>query len=161
LQVALLVHLAAVARGLGALLATSGSAFAALRLAGACYLVWPGVEKWRQPIVTPASSAPAASRRMLFRQGLLVNLANPKAIVFIAALVPQFIDTGSPRGPQFALIAATLCLVDVAVMSGYALAGARIGPWLSAPGSMRAQNRIFGGLFIVAGLVLALAPRQP
>jgi homoserine/homoserine lactone efflux protein len=158
LQVALLVHLAIVALGLGALLAASDAAFTTLRLLGAAYLVWLGLQKWRATAVAPEPLTPAG-RHNLFLQGLLVNLANPKAIVFIAALVPQFIDPARPLPGQYMTVAVTLCAIDVAVMSGYALAASRVGRWLADPRAWRWQNRVFGGLFIGAGALLAAAPR--
>ena len=92
-------------------------------------------------------------------QGVLVNLTNPKAIIFIGALVPQFVDPAQPQIPQYLLIALTLCLTDLAVMSGYALAAVRLGRWLHDPTAIRLQNRAFGGLFVSAGVLLALSSR--
>lgn len=102
----------------------------------------------------------ALPRNGLFMQGLLVNLTNPKAIVFICALVPPFIDPSQPQMPQYLIIAATLCATDMIVMSGYALAAAHIGHWLHRPESARLQNRIFGGLFISAGALLGISSRN-
>lgn len=160
LQVALVAHIAIVAVGLGALLATSDAAFTLLKLIGAGYLVWLGIEKWRAPVVAIEGDQPVRPRHGLFMQGLLVNLTNPKAIVFICALVPQFIDPARAQLPQYLIIAATLCATDIVVMSGYALAAVRIGNWLHRPESVRLQNRIFGGLFISAGGLLGLSSRN-
>ena len=93
-------------------------------------------------------------------QGLLVNLSNPKAIVFICALVPQFIDLSIAQLPQYLIIAATLCATDTVVMSTYALAAARLGNWLHRPEYVRLQNRIFGSLFVSAGALLGLSARN-
>lgn len=154
LQTALLVQLVVVFAGLGALLMASATAFLVVKLCGAAYLIWLGVQKWRAPAV-PLGEGPAVSGRGLWLQGLLVNLSNPKAIVFMAALVPQFIDPSRPQLPQFAILAVTMCGVDTIVMSAYALAAARLRPWLSSPRLLRAQNRFFGGFFIFAGGALA------
>jgi homoserine/homoserine lactone efflux protein len=158
LQLALICHLLLVAVGLGALLAASETAFAAVKLLGAGYLVWLGVKKWRSPAV-PVEAAAPEGRRGLLVQGLLVNLTNPKAIVFIGALVPPFIDAALPQLPQYLIVAGTLCLTDVVVMSGYALLAARLGGWLYEPRAIRLQNRIFGGLFATAGVFLAMSSR--
>lgn len=155
LQTALLIQLLVVALGVGALLAASETAFALTRLAGAAYLVWLGVRKWREPPLPADASLPPLGRRGLYLQGLLVNLSNPKAIVFIAALVPQFVDPARSLPVQYAEIAATLCLTDLAVMSGYALAAARLGRWIHDGQLIRAQNHFFGGVFVSAGLLLA------
>lgn len=159
LQLALLVQLLIVALGLGALLATSEVAFSAIKFLGAGYLVWLGIQKWRSPIVPLAADVPAIPRKGAFLQGVLVNLTNPKAMIFIGALVPQFVDPAQPQAAQYFVIAATLCLTDMLVMSCYALAASRLGKWLHDPRSIRAQNRFFGGLFVSAGALLAISSR--
>ena len=158
LQAALALHLAIVAVGLGALLAASEAAFTAVKVAGAAYLVWLGIQRWRGSSPAGATQSSAAGRG-LFLQGVLVNLTNPKAIVFIAALVPQFVDPALPLMPQYLLIGTTLCLTDVVVMSCYAIAAARIGSWLVDPHALRLQNRVFGGLFVSAGALLAASAK--
>ena len=162
LQIALLLQLGVVALGLGAVLATSETAFALVKFAGAAYLIWLGVQKWRsppEPIGGDGEGLRVQSRRQLYAQGILVNLTNPKAIVFIAALVPQFIVPDRPQWPQFAIIGATMVSVDVMVMSCYALLATRFRPLLRNPRLLRLQNRIFGGLFVGAGAMLAASSR--
>ncbi len=159
LQAALLIQLLIVALGLGALLAASETAFSTIKLLGAGYLLWLGIQKWSSSVVPLDADAPPMYRRGLFLQGLLVNLTNPKAIIFIGALVPQFVDPLQPQVPQYAIISATLCVIDMLVMSGYALMAARLGCWMHDPRSIRLQNRLFGGLFISAGALLAISGR--
>ncbi len=162
LQIALLLQLCVVALGLGAVLATSEAAFAVVKFAGAAYLIWLGVHKWRsppEPIGGDGEGLRVQSRRQLYAQGILVNLTNPKAIVFIAALVPQFIVPDRPQWPQFAIIGATMVAVDTMVMSCYALLATRFRPLLRNPRLLRLQNRIFGGLFVGAGAMLAASSR--
>lgn len=162
LEIALLLQLGVVALGLGALLATSETVFAAVKFAGAAYLVWLGVNKWRappEPIGEGDDAIRPHSRRQLYAQGILVNLTNPKAIVFIAALVPQFIVPDRPQLPQFAIIGVTMVAVDTMVMSCYALLATRFRPLLRNPRLLRVQNRVFGGLFVGAGAMLAVSSR--
>jgi homoserine/homoserine lactone efflux protein len=159
LQVALLVHVLIVAIGFGALLAASELAFGLLKFAGAAYLVWLGIQKWRAPAAVVTEGAPV-SQRSLFLQGLLVNLTNPKAIIFVGALLPQFVTPTAPLLPQYVLIAATLCLTDTLVMSTYALAARRLGAWMRDPRLLGLQNRVFGGVFVTAGGALALSSRS-
>ncbi len=160
LQSAILLHLLIVALGLGALLAASETAFLLVKISGAIYLLWLGVQKWRAPVVVPVDAeAPMAQRKGLFLQGVLVNLTNPKAIIFIGALVPQFVNPAEPQIRQYLLIATTLCLTDMMVMSGYALAAVHLGRWLHDPVAIRLQNRLFGGLFVSAGALLAVSSR--
>ena len=161
LQAAILLHLLIVALGLGALLAASETAFALVKFIGAAYLVWLGIQRWRAPPL-PADATPDASpvlSKSLFLQGLMVNLTNPKTIVFIGALVPQFVDPVKAQVGQYLLIAVTLCLTDMFVMSCYALAASRLGGWMRDPAAIGSQNRLFGGLFISAGAILAVSSR--
>ena len=161
LQLAILVHLVIVAVGFGALLAASETGFAVVKFIGTAYLIWLGVQKWRAPPLPIDAEQLPARRSGLFLQGLLINLTNPKAIIFIGALVPQFIDPGRSQLEQYLLIAATLCLTDIAVMSIYALAAGRLGRWLHDPKAIRLQNKAFGGLFVSAGTLLAFSSRPP
>jgi homoserine/homoserine lactone efflux protein len=159
LQTALMIQLAIVAVGLGALLTTSALAFNIVKISGAAYLVWLGVQKWRAvPQEIDADSA-QLKPNALFIEGLLVNLTNPKAIVFIAALTPQFIDPSRPQWPQFLIIGLTMCGVDTVVMSCYALLATRLRHWLHDARSLKAQNRFFGGVFVGAGVLLASSSR--
>jgi len=160
LQAALLLQLIVVALGLGALLAASETAFGLLKLAGAAYLIWLGVQKWRAPVAAVVAASGDLPKRGLFVQGLLVNLTNPKAIVFIGALVPQFIDPAQPVAAQYAVIAATLCATDVIVMSGYAVLALQMGRWLGEARHICWQNRIFGAVFVTAGSMLAVSSRH-
>lgn len=159
LESALLIQLAIVAVGLGALLTASALAFDIVKFCGAAYLVWLGIQKWRTAPQELQDAKPPMSSNALFVEGLLVNLANPKAIVFIAALTPQFIDPTRPQWLQFLIIAATMCTVDIVVMSGYALLATRLRHWLHDPKALKAQNRFFGGVFVGAGLLLASTGR--
>ncbi|AWI79559.1 homoserine/homoserine lactone efflux protein [Parazoarcus communis] len=161
LQAALLLQLAVVTLGLGALLATSGTAFLVVKVLGAVYLVWLGVAKWRARVeaLDEAGSAAGRPRGGLFMQGMLVNLTNPKAIVFMAALVPQFMVATAPQWPQILVIATTMVVVDTVVMSCYALLATRFRPLLRNPNALRIQNRVFGGLFVGAGAFLAASSR--
>jgi homoserine/homoserine lactone efflux protein len=160
LQVAILVHLVIVAIGFGALIATSETAFSVMKLIGAGYLIWLGIQKWRAPPIPVDVDRLPVQRAGLFIQGLLVNLTNPKAVIFFGALVPQFIDPGRVQLQQYLLIAATLCATDILVMSAYALTGRQLGRWLHDPRTIRAQNRVFGGLFVAAGALLAFSSRS-
>lgn len=157
LQVALMIQLAIVAAGLGAVLAASATAFLILKIVGAAYLVWLGIQKWRsagEPV--SATTAPIEVRR-LFRTALLVNLTNPKAIIFMAALVPQFIDPAGNQWLQFAILCMTTVVIDTLVMSCYALLATRFRPWLADARAQCIQNRVFGSLFVGAGAALAVS----
>ena len=160
LQAALIIQIAIVAAGLGVLLTTSALAFDALKICGAAYLIWLGVQKWRAAPQAIEEETVSVVPSGLFLQGLLVNLSNPKAIVFIAALTPQFIDPTRPQGLQFLIIGLTMCGVDTVVMSGYALLATRLRRWLHDARALKAQNRFFGGVFVGAGVLLATSARN-
>ena len=155
------VLLACIALGLNWVLRTSAEVFEVMRWTGAAYLVWLGIQKWRAPAAPDGdASLEAPAPRSLYRQGILVNLGNPKAIVFIAALVPQFIEASAPRLVQFVVMVATMCSVDILVMSGYALLASRFRRAAGSARAVRMQNRVFGGLFVSAGLFLAGTSRS-
>ncbi len=160
LQAALLLQLLVVALGLGALLDSSELAFEAVKLSGAAYLIWLGIQKWRAEPHEVDESGFAMVPNGLFWQGLLVNLSNPKAIVFIAALVPQFVDPVSAQWPQFLVIALTMFSVDVLVMSAYALLATRLRFWLHDLSALKMLNRFFGAVFVGAGALLAVSGKS-
>jgi len=144
--------------GLGALVMTSATAFALVKWAGVVYLVWLGVQQWRTPgrPLAPVGAQEAQPGRLaLLRRGWLVNSLNPKGTVFLLAVVAQFIDPTRPAAAQMGVIAATLALSESVVMAGYALAAARLAPWLASPARMGWANRVFGALFVTAGVLLA------
>lgn len=161
----ILFVLAIVGVGLGALLAASTAAFAAVKWAGVAYLVWLGVQQWRAPAFAVDEQAEeaklAAAPRALVLQGFLVNATNPKGIIFMLAVLPQFIDPSRPQFVQYALCGATLAFTDLVVMSGYTGLAARVLRLLRDPRHVRAMNRTFGGLYVAAGAALATFKRAP
>src|SRR5471030_256322 len=144
--------------GLGALVSQSLMAFEVLKWLGAAYLIWLGICQWRAAgaidLNALASSMP---RRRLFKRAILVNLTNPKSIVFLAALFPQFIIPHQPQAAQYVVLGVTTVVVDIIVMIGYATLATRIAGWVKAPKQMQLLNRIFGSLFMLVGVLLASA----
>ncbi len=156
LQVGALILIAIVAGGLGAVLATSAVAFAAIKWFGVAYLLWLGIAQWRaeaRPLQL-AASAPMSGGAMFLR-AVLINLGNPKGIVFMLAVLPQFIDPRAAQWPQFAWCAVSLFVTDAFVMSGYTLLAARVFSTLREPHHIRWMHRVFGSLFVGAALLLA------
>ena len=156
LQAGATALVAIVGAGLGAVLATSAIAFAAIKWFGVAYLLWLGIAQWRaeaKPLLL--DDTPAIGGRQMFVRAFLINLSNPKGIVFMLAVLPQFIDPLAPQWPQYALCAATLLFTDAVVMSGYTLLAARVFASLREPHHIRWLNRTFGGLFVGAALLLA------
>ena len=151
-----------VGAGLGALVAASGTAFLLVKWLGVAYLVWLGIAQWRAP-ATPMSAklddAAAVTRRSMVLRGWMINAVNPKGTVFLLAVVPQFLDLSQPLLPQYLTISATLGFTDLVVMAGYTVLAARVLGALKSPSHIRAMNRSFGALFVLAGSLLALFKR--
>jgi homoserine/homoserine lactone efflux protein len=146
-----------VVAGLGAVIAASATAFTAMKYLGAAYLAWIGLQQWRasdRPLVAPADSRPMTRRQLVVR-GWGINAVNPKGTVFLLAVVPNFIDLSRPLLPQYVVIALSLSFTDLVVMGGYAALASRVLRALDEPHQVRWMNRSFGGLFVVAGTLLA------
>ncbi|MBP6007687.1 MAG: homoserine/homoserine lactone efflux protein [Rhodoferax sp.] len=149
--------------GLGALVAASSTAFTVVKWLGVAYLVWLGIQQWRapaRPMVAATESTEAISQRALILKAWMINIVNPKGTVFLLAVVPQFITLSAPLLPQYLIIGATLAFTDMVVMAGYTALASRVLGALKDPSHIRAMNRTFGGLFVVAGSLLALFKRS-
>lgn len=148
--------------GIGALLRASLLWLTVLKWAGGGYLVWLGVQVWRSPPIglalTDSAADPKSLQRRsgasLFRQGALSALSNPKAILFFAAFLPQFIDPARSIALQFAIMAGTFAAVEIATELLIAGLAHRISPWLKRVG--RRFNQACGGVFIAIGLALPM-----
>lgn len=163
LQIALVLQIAIVAAGLGAVLATSELAFALIKWFGVGYLLYLGWRQWTSAggALEAESRRPnKTSRRKLILRGFLVNMSNPKAIVFFLAVLPQFIDTSRPLLIQYVWLAATMVFVDSVVMAGYTGLAARVLAMLRSPRQQKVLNRTFGGLFMGAAGLLATVHRS-
>lgn len=159
-QLALLVHIGIVAAGVGVLVVGHPVLFEAIRYTGAAYLVYLGIRQLRSRGGLGAVDAAGAPVRepawSMFRRGLFVNLTNPKAIVFFLAFLPQFVRPAQPLVPQYAVLTATVVVIDVAVMWFFFATAARALRRLAADESgQRVINRVFGGLFVGVGVLLA------
>ena len=162
MQLGITLQLLVVGIGLGAVLAASSVAFDLVKLFGVAYLCYLGWQQFRadpKPVEIGSQSQSAGTPRALIMQGFLVNASNPKATIFLLAVLPQFIDPQAPAMPQYLICMATLAVVDLFIMSGYALLAARVLRLLREPRHISWMNRGFGTLFILAGGFLALFRR--
>jgi threonine/homoserine/homoserine lactone efflux protein len=158
----LAVHAGAAAFGLSALLLTSTTAFTALKIVGAAYLLWLSLQTLRSAARTrrtPATGeSPATPCRgsVYLRQGFLSNALNPKVALFFVSFLPQYLsaDTGSPRG-QALLLSAIFAAVYLAWFSVYIAAVERLGRWLRRP-AVKARIEQVTGL-VLAGVAVRLA----
>ena len=157
MQAANMILVGIVSLGLGAILLASETLFALVKWLGAAYLIYLGVVTWRAPARgfqdNPHDEAQTA--RDVFLRGFFVNLTNPKGIIFFAAILPQFIDVARPQLPQYAILAVTTFVVDLAVMLGYTALAARVLRVMREPSHLRWVNRTLGGAFVAAGIALA------
>ena len=162
-QIALIVHVAIVAAGVGLIVSRSPVFFNSIRYAGAAYLVYLGVRLILVRTDAAASDDDGAlttprvreSAWSMVRRGFWVNLLNPKAIVFFLAFMPQFIRLEQPALPQYLIFATTCVMVDVIVMwFGFAAAARPFRRLTSTPAGRRTLNTIFGVLFIAVAALL-------
>ena len=165
LQLGLAVILLVAGLGVGAVLTASASAFLVVKVVGACYLLWLGWRQWRAPVAKMEGDATEAAepdltapQRVL--RGFLTNVTNPKGIVFMAAVLPQFIQPTRPLWLQLLVLLATTVMVDVTVMHGYAWLAARLQGVLRSVRARRAQNRVFGGVLMAMGAFLFMFKRS-
>lgn len=143
--------------GMGALLAVSASAFLAVKLVGAGYLVYLGIKQWRSaPLRLDATVSPnqPTTPRSLFLQGLGVAVTNPKAILFFTALFPQFLKPGPSLPMQTVLLTATFTALALVSHAFYVGLFRTLRRFLNEARHMRLFNRISGGLFVLLGLSL-------
>jgi threonine/homoserine/homoserine lactone efflux protein len=145
------IHVAVAAAGLAALFAAVPVAFTVVRIAGAAYLIYLGVQaiRNRKPLVEkPADRA--------YLSGLLTNLLNPKMVTFTIAFLPQFIDPA--RGHvwlQFAILGAVMIVFEFLVDGAVGVLAGRIGGWVRRKKNQRRIEVTTGGIFIGLGIKLA------
>lgn len=156
------VQLMVAAIGLTSLLKVVAEAFELLRWAGAAYLVYLGIRQWQRASDNKPveMDIPAVSRKNLFIQGVVITVPNPKSLIFIAAFLPQFINTANQVGLQFALIVPTFLFITFTVTSVWAFAAGSARGFLGSRRAIQAVSRTSGALMIIAGIGLAAARRS-
>ncbi|MCP2072878.1 UNVERIFIED_ORG: homoserine/homoserine lactone efflux protein [Pseudomonas lini] len=162
LQIALVVQIAIVAAGVGAILATSTLAFTVIKWCGVAYLIYLGVRQWRalpSKVSDNHGIRPIGKPLSLMTRGFLLNTSNPKSLVFMLAILPQFVDAKAPLLAQYMIIGTTMVCVDLTVMAGYTGLASRVLSLLQTSKQQRRMNYTFAGLFISAGVFLATLHR--
>ncbi|WP_282605425.1 LysE family translocator [Pelagibius sp. Alg239-R121] len=145
--------------GAGAVLSSSATLFTVMKIGGAAYLIWLGIQIWCTPVKAIAVEAVSERRDRLavFRQAFLVTALNPKDIVFFVAFLPQFIDPARPAMPQLITIEVTfLVMVLISTSLWIALSG-RLRTCLKRPTTLKLVNRLGAGSLIGAGTFTALS----
>ena len=158
------VHMLAAALGLSALLAASATAFTAVKLIGAAYLVYLGVSLWRsaaRPQSATRAPARAAPMRAVFAQGVLTNVLNPKVALFFLAFLPQFVDADAPYKLVAFVFLGLVFNVNGTLWNLFvAWSAARVGRRLAARGGAATWfSRAAGAAFVALGVKLALSER--
>jgi len=162
-HVGTLVHVAAAALGLSALLVSSATAYHTVRWLGAAYLIWLGIRRLLAKDAPSGSvEGPHASRlglRRIFAQGVVVNVLNPKTALFFLAFLPQFVDVSRGSVPlQVVVFGVAFVLLGLVSDGTYALLASTGAGWLRRrPRVARTSRLVSGGVLISLGVTTALA----
>ena len=156
------IHVVAAAVGISALLVRSAIAFETLRYAGAAYLIFLGITKFRSAV---DAGAPTASRPeslgQIFQKGIAVNVLNPKTALFFFAFLPQFIDPSRPVAMQMLILGTIFLMMGMTSDAAYAVAAGSAADWLrSRAPIMRGGQYAAGTVYIALGAITALTGRR-
>ena len=156
MNAATLVWFGAAALGLGALVTAFPAAFRIVSIGGALYVAWLGIRALRGVFATAADPESATIRlgRSAVLDGFMVQIANPKAVLFFTAVLPPFLDVNRPAAPQLALFALATIGMDVITMSAYGLGGAALARRMAEPRFRRGFGLLTGTLLLLAALLI-------
>lgn len=160
----ILIALSAV--GLGAVLTASSELFTVLKIIGALYLIYLGVKVWRGADfrLSVESSGELRSvtnsRLDIFKHAFLVTSSNPKALVYVSALLPQFIDTQQVLMPQILILGLTSAVIQFLIFMSYVVIGHKSRYWFENPIRLKAFNKLSGMTFIGFGAALGLSENK-
>jgi len=156
MNTATLVWFGCSALGLGALILAFPKAFHVLALAGAAYLVWLGAKSLWAGVRNLESHASATVRagRSAFVDGFMVQIANPKILLFFSGVLPPFLDIKRPLVPQLIMFAAATIGMDLISMSSYGLGGAALSSRMNEPVFRRGFAVLVGVLLITAAVLI-------
>lgn len=150
------------AAGLGVVLLASHQLFTAIKWAGAAYLVWLGIRTLSgraSPLAIADADRPGDANWRMLVKGLVLQLANPKALIFFTALLPQFLDPSRSLPIQFAVLAVTSMVIEFFVLLAYGAAAGRMASLAARPRFASWVNRVSGGFLVAAGVGVAVARR--
>jgi homoserine/homoserine lactone efflux protein len=168
LQAGLLLVLFIAGAGVGSILLASEVAFNIVKTVGALYLIYLGFSQCRakvevsKPVLRQTdiqTAVPTVRKRFLI--GFLTNTTNPKGIIFMVAVLPQFIARDAALLPQLLILAATMCSIDLAVMHGYAFAASSMQRFFRNARAVKKQNLFFGSVLMAVGATLFFVKRSP
>lgn len=158
LETGAFVHAVVAATGLASVLAASPTAFTVIRWAGAAYLVYLAVRQFRTPCADASSTGSRSSGWRLYRDGVLVDLLNPKTCLFFVAFLPQFVD-GSRGSAEGQMMTLGMCFVVLAAMcdGAYALASGGLSSRIRSGRFGGRTNRATGGVYVVLAAIAVAA----
>ena len=158
-EIAMLGMVFVVAIGLEAVMTVVASAFTIIKLAGAAYLIWIGWKMFTSSghLEMERRAAPLPLQRYVL-QGAMINLSNPKTLLFLGAFLPQFIDMSRPAFPQIMVLGLIVMAVASLTDCAYAILAGRMRHLLTTV-RVRTMNRVSGVILMIGGLWLALLKR--
>lgn len=169
LELGLMLIVVIAGASVGSLLQVSEVVFNIVKILGALYLIYLGWSQWRIPAIAQANNIdgtasvemPTLSVSQRFMTGFLTNATNPKAIVFMIAVLPQFIDQSQPLALQLFVAGVTMIGIDISVMHGYAFMASAFQRILTNVKAVIIQHRVFGGILMILGAGLFFVQKSP
>lgn len=146
--------------GAGAVIAASAILFTVLKLLGAAYLIWLGIQLWRaDPTLEETAHTDGADTKRMFWNACIVTALNPKSIAFFIAFVPKFVDPAAPVFAQFVVMEATFLALTAVNVAVWAVLAGQMRAQFKKTSVLRLTNRIGAGFLIAAGLLTAAMRR--
>ncbi len=144
--------------GLASIVLSSGEIFQIIKWCGVAYLIYMGIMKIisKPDIQLDKEKTNDGSFSKLYAEGFLMSAANPKAIVFFAALFPLFINEAAPFLPQVIILTITFLVLDGTALLIYTIFASRLKTYLENQNKIHLQNKIVGGLLILSGIMLSM-----
>lgn len=151
------------ALGLGAVLVASHEIFTIIKYAGAAYLVYLGIQTIRGAGLAfrgSGAATPTTQDWRTLKRGFVLQAANPKALVFFVALLPQFIDANRPIALQILILGVTSVIIEFFVLAAYGYLASRAATIAREPRFVAITNRVSGGMLVAAGAGIALTSNR-
>lgn len=154
-SVATLTFYALTAIGLIGIIAASNLLFSTMKYIAAAYLIWLGIQAIYQSTSKQKEIADIPTTKNAFIDGLIVEIANPKTLIFFLALLPPFLNPSAPLLPQLLILGTTTLIIEFFVLAGYAYAAGTLRKKIAQPNIQRWFNRMVGGILISLGALTA------
>ncbi len=144
--------------GIGSILMASTTAFNILKIIGAIYLVYLGVVTWSAKnyfnTFNDADDKEYKNKYFLFKRSFYTTLSNPKALIYVTALLPQFIDTNKEIWLQFLILALTIAIMQFSAIAFYAILASKIRNWITKASNYKIFFRFSGATLVILGIAL-------